>query len=256
MPTGLRYPADLPPPDRDDYREAFEEIQRSLEMEAGTVRRRNRMRAAPRRFDLAIPLTQNEFALFDAWWQDTIKGGEREFDIQLLDDDAGGALVWYTVRVVDGVYSAEVGETMDYRVSFTVRAVGESFPTRAAGTDNLRSEITVGVQAAPGRILIFTPYRGNLAVGFTNARAVFSLPPLQGSSAVGLLSFTRGRLFPRPLFGTGSFGITNARGEIIRELTFEPEYSRQWMRRSWIRTTPAQDVNIGQDYQSREWMED
>ena len=255
MTTGIRFPSDLPLPDRSDYRETFEEIRRSLEMESGTQRRRNRMRAAPRRFDLSFQLTQNEFAAFDTWWQSTIRGGEREFDIQLQADDAGEALVWYTVRVVDGVYNAEVNERMEYRVTFTVRAVAEGFATRISGTDELRADLRIGLQSAKANALIYSPYRADTSVGVTYARAVFNLPPLRGATAVGLLQYTRGRLLPRPLFGAAVLGMRAQARFDPTVVAFYPELSRQWFRRSWVTTVPAQDVNTAQEYQSREWME-
>lgn len=256
MTTGIRYPATLPPPSRDAYAEEFEEIHRATEMEAGTRRKRARMRVAPRRFDVGAVLSQTQFAEFDRWWQDTIKGGEREFDIELLDDDDADALVWYTVRSVDGSYDLDVTETATYRVSFVVRAVGDSFATRPSGTDELEGRSTLGLTAAPGRLLVFTPFRALSAVGITGARSVFNLPPLQGRAEVGLLGFTRGQLAPLPLRGAAVFGFTSARGRFDdTPLFYYPEASRQWQNYDWIGTIAAQDINTAQEHISREWLE-
>jgi len=192
MSSSISFPSDLPVPLRDTYSETFEEIHRSLDMEVGTARRRARMRTAPRRFSLSLVLDQVEFAVFDSWWQNTILGGERQFDIQLLDEDDVDPLVWYTVNVVDGEYSLNVTQSFDYEISFSVRAVGASFANRPVGTDTLQGYSLIGMRALPGNLLVFTPYRGAATLGITYARAVSNLPPLRGGASFYMLA--RGKL--------------------------------------------------------------
>lgn len=182
MSSSIRFPSDLPVPLRDTYSETFEQIHRSLDMEVGTARRRARMRTAPRRFSLSFILDQAEFSVFDYWWQNTILGGERQFDIQLLDEDDIDPLVWYTVNVVNGEYSLNVPQSFDYEVSFTVRAVGESFADRPVGTDTLSGYNSMGMRLITGNLLVFTPYRGNTALGMTAVSAVMGLPALRGTA--------------------------------------------------------------------------
>lgn len=253
MSSSIRFPADLPIPLRDSYSETFEEIHRNLAMEVGTARRRARMRTAPRRFSLSLTLSQAEFATFDSWWQFTILGGQREFDIQLLDEDDIDPLVWYTVHVVDGEYSLNVTQSFDYEVSFSVRAVGASFADRPSGTDTLRGYNLMGMQAVKGDLLVFTPYRGNTSIGITYARAVGNLQPLRGGASFYMLA--RGRLLLPPMGGNASIGIIATARFDDATLVYYPEQSRQWQQFGWMRPLAAQDINISQELVSREFSE-
>lgn len=204
MPTGIRFPSQLRVPDREGYNATFEETRSVVDMEAGPARRRNKYRRPPQLFDLQWTFNQADFTVFDIWWQDTIGGGTREFDIQLLDDDE--TVVWYTVTA-KGEYKAEVSEVMDWRVTLRVKALGANFgPVRPAGTDELMGLAEVGVTAR-GMLLIPKVLRGSTSVGIT-AQARFSLPPLRGAASVGLFRLPRARFGAFPLRGAAAVGVT------------------------------------------------
>lgn len=191
MPTGIRLPLELPLVTRTSHGDTFEEIRKAFEPEIGVIRRRNRMRVAPRIFDCQLELSQDEYSLFDNWWQDVIKGGERDFDIQLLDDDY--TLVWYTVHVI-GEYTAEVIDPMDWRVSFRVKALGDSFgPIRGSGTDELGGRVTVGVSNPLANIRVYAPFYGRVLPEVTPT-AKLNVLPLYGNTDIGMYSLPRGVL--------------------------------------------------------------
>jgi hypothetical protein len=211
------------------------------------------MRKAPRRFNIAFVLSQTEFTIFDSWWQDGIQGGERKFDIQLLDEDDADDLIWYTVNVIGGVYDLNVTQAFDYEVSFEVRAVDEGFTDRPSGTDTLGGRLSMGMQQAHGNLLVFTPYIGSTSFGITYARAVPNLPPLRGSA--GFYFRARARPVPLPFRGGATFTVQATGYFDPASLNFYPELSRQWQRLGWMRPLATQDINTSQDYTSREWME-
>lgn len=191
MSSGIRFPVSLPVPLRDSYAESFEEIHRATEMEVGVSRRRARMRKAPRRFDIALSLSQAEFTVFDDWWHETILGGARSFDIQLLDSDDIDPLVWYTVWIVDGKYSLNVTQSFDYEVSFTVRTASEPFTDRPVGTDSLQGYASVGIRSAKLDLSVYTPVRGLANVGLTSATVKLNLQPMRGAANFGVVARAR-----------------------------------------------------------------
>ena len=147
---------------------------------------------------------------FDFWWQDTIKGGEEDFDIQLLNDD--DTLVWYTVHVLEE-YSADVTKTMDWLVSFKVRAKLDHFGTvRVSDTDQLMGAASIGVASATGALKVSTPFYGIGTVGVT-APAKFTVIGLRGTNEVGMYWLPRGRLGVG-FGGTASIGLDSARGQL------------------------------------------
>jgi len=252
MATGIRFPADLRVPDRDGYGDTFEEIRSAFEPEIGQVRRRNRMRSAPRVFDLQWVLNQADYQIFDVWWQNTIKGGEQSFDIQLLDDDH--TLVWYTVHAL-GEYKAEVVHELEWRVTLRVRALGDNFgSTRPAGTDELKGRAAVGVVRGTGAIKVTRPIRGTTSVGVT-ASGRLAFPAMRGSTTVGMYRLPRGTLAPIPMRGSITIGLT-ATGKIETGVFISyPEQSRQWMNLDWLGSVQGQDINTNAAAVSREWME-
>jgi len=252
MATGIRFPADLRVPDRDGYGDTFEEIRSAFEPEIGQVRRRNRMRSAPRVFDLQWVLNQADYQIFDVWWQNTIKGGEQSFDIQLLDDDH--TLVWYTVHAL-GEYKAEVVHELEWRVTLRVRALGDNFgSTRPAGTDELKGRAAVGVVRGTGAIKVTRPIRGTTSVGVT-ASGRLAFPAMRGSTTVGMYRLPRGTLAPIPMRGSITIGPP-ATGKIEGGVFFScPEQPRQWMNLDWLGSVQGQDINTNAAAVSREWME-
>jgi hypothetical protein len=200
MPTGIRYPFGLPVPDRDGYRETFEETRSVVDMESGTARRRNRMRRPARLFALRTTLSQQQFAVFDEFWQVHIKGSESEFDIQLADDDEA-ALVWYTVRATDGTYQATVTEAADYVVEWAVRAVADGFSVRDPGTALLRGSASIGIASA---------------IAIQKARIALRGTASLGIKTSGLPLRSGGRFLAQPYNGRSVVGIKAATGRINR----------------------------------------
>lgn len=196
MPSSIRFPADLPIPLRDSYSESFEEIHRRLQMEAGTERRRARMRKAPRVFKLNLILDQVEYQVFDSWWQNTILGGELDFDIQLLNDDDANDLIWFTVSILGGEYSLNVTQSFDYEISFTVRAINDGFADRPSATNELRGSSSIGMKASTGQLLVYTPFSGAARLGLKSTKSIMNLPPLRG--AVSFYLSAKARLTPPP----------------------------------------------------------
>lgn len=256
MPTGIRFPPGLRPPDRDGYEDADEETRSEFQADTGAPRRRNKYRIAPRVFDLQWSFTQAEYYAFDYWVQHTISGGALEFDIQLLDDDE--TLVWYTVTGV-GEFSYEISDPegeLRYRVRWKVRAKAENFgETRPAGTDELMGRATVGVTTR-GALLVYTPFRGSTSVGVTSAKGRLSLPGLRGSINVGMYQLPRARFGPMALRGLVTVGVEEATGAIdIAVIHYFPELSRQWQDLDWMSGgLSGQDINTEPDVVQREWM--
>lgn len=210
MPSGVVFPINLPVVSRPGHGDMFEEIRSSFEPEIGVSRRRNRMRVAPRIFELQLDLSQDEYQIFDLWWQDTIKAGELEFDIQLLNDD--NVLVWYTVNVLEE-YSADVTKTMDWLVSFKVRAKLDHFGiTRDPGTSELLGTADIGLTSAAGALQVYTPFYGTVTLDLT-ATGEFNITGLLSSAEVGMYWLPRGTLLIS-LAGSGSIGMDSGNGNL------------------------------------------
>lgn len=204
MPTGVRFPAILPIPTRDGYSETYRESRSEVEMDSGLPRRRIRFRNPPKLIDLRWEFSQDEFHVFDYWWQVDIAGGSIEFDVQLLDDDD---VVWYTVAVV-GEYKAEVDPVMNWQVTLKVSAKENHFGSiRESGTDELSGKSFVKLSGA-GNLLIPRTVRGNADLGLS-AHAQLNPPPLRGSASFGLSNNPRARFTPeaQPL-GHADLGLS------------------------------------------------
>lgn len=179
MPTGIRFP--LPQPG--SIADTYDETRSSVDMEAGPARVRNKMRTAPRVFDVQWLMSQSAYETFDRWWQFTIKGAEREFDVQLLDDDE--TLVWYTARWI-GEYSASINsERYEWTVSGKLRALGDSFLVRPSGTDELQGRASVGMTARGELRAVGVRLYGRASVGISAIARLDSLP-FYGSASVGI----------------------------------------------------------------------
>lgn len=220
----------------------------------GPPRRRNLTRSVPRVFECTWTMSQDDFNLFDNWWQFSIKGGSLEFDIELSDDDSG--LTWYTVRAL-GEYKAEIiGEMMEWRVSMTLRAMGETFgTTRPAGTDELGGAGRAGITSAVGKALIYTPFRGSTSIGIRATVGRLDKPLLQGRASIGIYS-TRAAFGPFPFAGRSVLGILDTEGFLyIPVIHYYSELSRQWMDVDWFGVTGTSDINTEPETLQREWME-
>lgn len=251
MATGVRFPSTLRVADRDGHGDTFEEIRSAFEPEVGSVRRRNRMRSAPRVFDLQWVFRQADYHTFDLWWQNTIKGGERDFDIQLLDDDE--TLVWYTVHVL-GPYKAEVVNELEWRVTMRVRALGDNFgAVRPSGTDELAGRTSVGVSRASAAIKIAKPIRGAATVGLTGTGKL-NFDAMRGATSVGMYRLPRGTLAPIPLIGITTIGVTATGALDVGVTGYYSELSRQWTDLDWLGALAAQDISGNTDAVQREWI--
>lgn len=205
MATGIRIPPQVPPPLRDGYGDTYEETRTSVEMDAGAPRIRNKMRSAPRLFTVTWHMTADVYKVFDIWFAETIAGGAKQFDIQLLDDSE--TLVWYTATFQDGSYRAAIEEDNNWRVSATLRAVGESFATRPPGTDEMRGVANLSLLPARGQLLIRKVLFGSVMLGIgEGTRGALKPVPLYGRAVFDLNG--RGRLYPRPLYGRATMDLT------------------------------------------------
>lgn len=205
MATGIRIPPQVPPPLRDGYGDTYEETRTSVEMDAGAPRIRNKMRSAPRLFTLTWHMSAAVYKVFDIWFAETIAGGAKEFDIQLLDDSE--TLVWYTATFEKGSYRAAIEEDNNWRVSATLRAVGDSFPTRPPGTDELRGVADLSLLPLLGVLVIKKSLSGRVDLGIgEGTRGVLKPFPMFGIANLNISA--RGALYPRPLYGIAQMSLT------------------------------------------------
>lgn len=180
---------------------------------------RQRMRATPRLIDVTWQMTEGNYREFDQWFVETLQGGSKEFDIQLLDDDE--QLVWYTGRWLGGTYRASITEDDKWQVSGTIRAVADSFDVRPSGTDELEGKAVVRLRAY-GTLLIPKVMFGFAGLGLRDARGVMPAP-LYGRS---VLQFSgRGLPQARPVQGRATFTLV-ATGQLL--LVGDPELVLQF----------------------------
>jgi hypothetical protein len=196
MATGISFPSDLPVPDREGYGDQFEESRVSTEMEVGTKRWRMKTRTVPRIFNVQWTLSQDEFHVFDNWWQDSIRGGELEFDIQLSDDMVG--LTWYTVRMLTKYSAKYLEDGVPYwNITSKLRAVNDTFgTTRVSASAELRGRIRPTV-AVTGKLLVYSQLRGRIYLS-TTLRAAFAVGPMIGRCTVGLYRLPRAIFYVPP----------------------------------------------------------
>lgn len=202
MATGIRVPPNILPPDREGYSDTYESTRSNVPMEIGPARVRNRMRAAPRIFNIKWTLSQEVYSIFDIWWQETILGGDLEFDIQLLDDT--DTLVWFTVRWIEGTYKAEISEAGKWSVTGAIRTISDSFATRPAGTDELNGRSKPGI-VAKGFLQIAVALHGRASIDLDTIAAPRNMP-FYGRSYLKL-SKANGRLTPKPFYGRTVFDL-------------------------------------------------
>lgn len=147
MSSSIRIPEALPIPDRDSFQATFEDIATRTPMEVGAPRVRRARSLAPELFTLTMDLNLSQYQEFDYWYQNTIRGGESEFDMQLLDDDT--TLVWYTVRMIGEYQYQNIGPFLDqWQITMTVRTFKPSFADRPPGTNDLKSGLVMEMTLA------------------------------------------------------------------------------------------------------------
>lgn len=115
-----------------------------------------------------------QFAAFVVWWQNDLLSGERDFDVELEQDDGQG-VIWYTCKWLNE-YSAESTPQGDWFITGKLLTLGSGFTTRELGS--LRGRAVVEVSASATLIIVVA---------------------LRGSATVEV--FARGKLKPRPLRG-------------------------------------------------------
>lgn len=207
MSTGIRFPVDLPAPNRSGYSSAYEVNVSRQEREIGSARQRRITRTQPRLESISFSLTEAEYLLFDTWWQETIKSGELLFDI-LLSDDLGG-FIWYTARWINGYEAAIDGSLYDWNVKGTLRLLGDGFAVRASGTDELHGS-SVFTSSARGSLIVDNVLRGRSFVE-SSGSARFSQATLLGLSETN--SNGSGKLGMLVLHGVSST-ITNGEAQL------------------------------------------
>lgn len=209
MASGIRTPVEVGLPSSESYGDTYEETRSRTEMDTGSPRMRNKMRTAPRLFDVSWKLTQADYQAFDSWFQDTIKGGLMEFDIQLLDDTED--LVWYTARFVDGTYTATIDAWDNWIVSGTVRALGDPFEVRVPATDEIEGRVAFRMTNT-GAMVVGKALFGRSSLGLTSARGAFRPPVIYGRGTMKI-NYGKGNLQTRePWYGRASISLTGTKG--------------------------------------------
>lgn len=188
MPTGIRFPLDRPAAAQ-GFSDTYEETRTTVEMTTGPDRVRNKMRTAPRLFNVQWKVVHADYTKFDTWWHEVIKGGALEFDVQILDDTE--TPVWYTVRWIKS-YKVEVSSDgdSDWIISGLLRTKGASFEDRPSGTDELEGRSLFRLRAR-GTLFIPTVLYGRASLHLT-ARGMLARPEMEGRAALHFLA--KGRL--------------------------------------------------------------
>lgn len=202
MPTGIRFPVDLPLPLREGYALSFEDTRSSAQPESGTARVRRNVRTEPRIEKLVWSFSQAQYNTFEVWWQETIESGAKEFDILLTD--LVHSTVWFTARWLGEFESQMESEFYRWRVSGTLRLLGNSFADRPSGTDELKGKALVGITAT-GNLEVQKLMFGSATLGIT---ATGRLSGAGGflTAFVGITG--TGRIPLGPLRGTSALSIT------------------------------------------------
>lgn len=191
MPTEILFP-DISLQLRDSVRDLFEETRSKIPMETGSHRTRRWNRTAPRIYELSWDMSQEEFALFDEWYQYTINGGDLPFDIPIQDDL--GDQAWLTAQGVED-YEATCINGFDWQVSWKIRSVQPIFYGRVPLPFSGRGQI--GVRGF-GQLQVLKPLYGRASIDVTGEVFV-PPPPPAGKGVIGITA--RGMLLPRPLWG-------------------------------------------------------
>ena len=134
MPAAIRFPASLLPPDADGYGDEEEDGRSKFQPEIGLSVTRRRYRTAVRIFDIVRTLSPEEYAILRAWYYGSIRGGEREFD-DLIVDDQDDTLKWFTVNWVNEFDAKFDGQAWTVKAQY--RSIKPSFDDRPSGTDEL-----------------------------------------------------------------------------------------------------------------------
>lgn len=240
--TGIRFPVELPLPLREGYAVDYEETRRRVQPEVGSSRQRRLFRSEPRLERLVWSFTQQQYRLFDLWWQNTIESGAREFDVLLTD--LGSGTVWFTARWF-GDYEAVIDNTgYRWRVSAVFRLIGEPFADRPSGTDELIGRTSVGLTAS-GNLRVDKQMRGAVTLEVTGRGRLNG----SGGFPVALLTITgTGRIPLGPMRGSTTIGVT-----ATADFQFEP-VQRVWVGLVSWRTGRSYDIVQSQEAVQRNQM--
>lgn len=192
MPTGIRLPETILPPDRSGSTTTSVHADKRIQMETGSDRVYRVMTDSPRLFEVQWSFSQYEYSIFDMWWHFSLKDGLRPFDIELLAD---GVLRWFTVTASEG-YSVTVDQWDNWIVSIKLRSDEPAFTDRSSGTDELLGNVSANI-SVKGYILIPKILRGKLTLPITVKGALAIGARLGGSISVPVVltsKFTSARL--------------------------------------------------------------
>lgn len=177
MATGIRWPLGFPPPLRDGYGWEPQQSSRTnpFQPEHGMSRVRRKTTREDRLVDVKWFIKGGaQFSAFVSWWQNDLLAGERDFDVELEQDDGQG-VIWYTCKWLDE-YAAEATPEGDWFISGKLLTLGSGFATRELGS-----------------------LRGRAVIEITALATLVIVVALRGSATVEV--FARGKLKPRPLRG-------------------------------------------------------
>lgn len=196
-------------PLRDSVRDLYEESRSKVQMESGPNRMRRWNRVTPRIYELVWDMSQEEYAIFDEWYQYAINGGDLPFDIQIQDDL--GNVSWLTARGISE-YTADVIEGVgpNWKVSWRVRSIQPIAYNRVPPV--WRGLGVMGMQNV-GELEVLKSLFGKASVGIVRGKVFIPPPPPGGRGSMGLVS-GKGALRPRPYWGAAIMGIT-AQGRLI-----------------------------------------
>jgi hypothetical protein len=168
-------PPSLPPGFREGH--SFEPLAnaRVRQRDQGEARMRPRYRSVPDQCTITWRFTQAEFDVFDEWFENTIRVGSFDFDLQVADRATQLGTTWFTARFVSD-YERSDASGLRYRVSAQLLLVDELGPVRVAP----------GIEASGGIV-----FAGGVA---------FDPPPLLAS---GGIEFGGGVDFGPPVFMAG-----------------------------------------------------
>lgn len=126
--SGVVFPSVLPPPLQRGFSRSMESASSETEFEVGVARKRRTVRAAPKLVDIKWNFTQEQYFIFDDFFNDDLFSGTETFDIFI-------AGLWYEANIIgDPPYELTIDET-EQRYEVTAKlllGVGPSsgVPTR------------------------------------------------------------------------------------------------------------------------------
>jgi hypothetical protein len=118
-----------------DFSESFFSEKITFQPEVGQTRVRKKYKISPRLFDVSLNLNTDQYEIFYNFYYNVIKQGIYKFDIELVDGDENFP-VFFTVRILDE-FTSEVSKQQEYKISFKLYSIEESFSVRPLITNVL-----------------------------------------------------------------------------------------------------------------------